>query len=377
MADKVGANKFFVRIFLVGFLLALLLVGALLSIFYHGTLSTYITISLVLLPCAGLLAIYISVVLAIFHKGEARLDKALDEAKDSPLVATEAKSIIIYGSEFSDPFYKQLTIPPFVGKALPKSGRSRSSGRATSRNRTIQRASYADYTDTYNGVTQGQMSFDNWMDILRDEPMVVEVADRQATLVGQLTDADLSEYRAALFQEQPVIPTVADVANVPSIEAAADPESTVEIDAQAVEPKATRPRKPKAPRERITRKRGTREGNSRESVASGVEVVEVEPVLVEPVVAAVSVPAAIRKKSTPRVTTSKSKSVATPRKIITHKKPANDKRDDYVYIRQPVTDTNQPIKLMLSERFDNINTTTTRSASQELLAKMRRDNIRR
>ncbi len=391
MADKVGTSSFFVRIILVGFLLALLLVGALLSIFYRGTGSTFILIALVIIPALGLLVMYFLHISVLFRKDKA--ENIEEEFFVPPL--SDAKTIVIYGSEFADPYYKQLTMPHFVGKASPKQS-NKTRRKSATRNKPVMRSTYADYTDTYNGVTQGQMLLDNWLDVLRDEPVVVEQNDREATLAGDLTDEVLDTYRAEIANDN-ATPTAEEAVSAPATseqklprkstpkerrsrdkstprkrrETEISPATPIITDEQKTDVKNTTVIERKAVIKRERRIKGSR---GRRSPIN-------ERVVGEPIIAKTSEQAAVA--AVGRIvepTTGRNKPKAKPSreyKIRIHKKPEKDKRDEYIYIKQPRVDTNQPIKSLLLERFAHLNTNTTHSASQELLNKMRRDNTRR
>ena len=379
MADKVGTSSFFVRIILVGFLLALLLVGALLSIFYHGTGSTFIMIALVIIPALGLIVMYSVYISVLFRKDKA--ENTEEEFFVPPL--SDATTIVIYGSEFADPYYKQLTMPHFVGKASPKQT-SKTRQKLSTRNKSVSKSTYADYTDTYNGVTQGQMSFDNWFDVLRDDPIVVEQSNREATLVGDLTDEVLNTFREEIANDS-ATPQAEEVVSAPIVKerktrSKSTPHKKRKAETNPTPPTTTNESEvkntPQIERKAVIKRQHRIKGSSNGRRSLTNERVA-EPIVIDKTNGQATV-AVVGKivEPTPIRTTPKAKPHV-QYKIRVHKKPEKDKRDEYIYIKQPRVDTNQPIKSLLLERFAHLNTNTTHSASQELLNKMRRDNTRR
>lgn len=363
MADKVGANKIFVRTILVGFLLAILLVGALLSIFYHGALSIYILLALVVLPAIGLVVMFVIRISPLFCKDK---DESMifDESRQDILSISDddKKSIILSGSELGVPLYQQLMFEPFAGE--PEGKTAKRTMRPGTRPKTVTRSAYADYVDTYNGVKQGQMCLEGWQEVSRGDPIEVSFGERQAILAGDLSSAEVELYRDAIEQsaEEPC--------QAPSRRRRS------ERSAQRAKTKG-----------RETGARGSR-GKKQYAVNTVVEPLGASDEAVSigfcegnksrENLTFVRVDAAVapRARLAPRKSAAP-KAPAQPRKIIFHKKPAVDKRDDYVYVPQPKVDTDRPIKLMLSERFSDLNLLDIHSASQELLAKMRREKTRR
>jgi len=345
MANKVGTNKIFVRILLAGVLLAFLLVGALLSVFYYGDGKVFILIALVVIPALGLVAMYCIQFSWLFVRDKVKID---DGDFFVPPLSSD-KTIIIYGNEFADPYYKQLTMPNFEGKPLPKRKKSKST---TARTKSNNRPAYIDYHDKFNGVAQSQMSFDNWVDVLRDEPKV-EQNERKAELVGELTQEVLSQYRDeiqvdTLRDEGAILLPAWDETNKGKVFSTHRAES-LNAEVASVEIVAKTEQK-----KRRTSKKIAETGNKLKSSVGAVILTENKSV--------------------------KANSGAKParvKKILIHKKPKVDKRDDYVFETLPKADTNQPIKSLLNEQFEYFSTNTTHSASQELLNKMRREDIRR
>lgn len=349
MANKGGTSNFFVRIFLVGFLLVLLLVGALLSVFYRGDGNIFILIALVVIPAVGLLVMYFIRYSWLFRRDKAERNKG--EYYVPPL--SNATTIEIYGSEFADPYYKQLTMPNFVGKPLPKRSRPKSS---SARTKPTTKATYIDYQDKYNGVEQAQMSFANWTDVLRDDPVVVEQGERVAVLSGKLTDDVLHKYQDD------------------NVASESDMEADILLPAWDDENKGK-----VFSTKRHKKSRSEKSANSDVVVQENFVTKEITPTQIsksKKVRSSVGVLVLGSQKSAKSKTTVVSKNTV-QKKILIHKKPKIDKRDDYVFQKLPNIDTNQPIKSLLNEQFEYLNISTTHSASQELLSKMRRDNIRR
>lgn len=359
MADKVGANKIFVRTILVGFLLAILLVGALLSIFYHGALSIYILLALVVIPAIGLVVMFVIRISPLFCKDK---DESMifDESRQDILSVSDddKKSIIVNGSELGVPLYQQLMFEPLMEATVEKA--TRRAARPGTRAKTATRSAYADYVDTFNGVKQGQMSLESWQEVSRGDPIEVSFGERQAILTGDLSSAEVEQYRDAIDQ------STEEARKGPS-------RRRSERSAQRAKTKVSEPRA---------------RGKKQYAVNTVVEPLEAKGEAVSigfcegnqsrENLTFVRVDAAVapRARLSPRKSAAQ-KAPAQPRKIIFHKKPAVDKRDDYVYVPQPKVDTDQPIKLMLSERFSDLNLLDLHSASQELLAKMRREKTRR
>lgn len=343
MANKVGTNKIFVRILLAGFLLALLLVGALLSIFYRGEGSIFILIALVVVPAVGLILMYFIQFSWIF--GRDKIEHVEGDFFVPPL--SNATTIVIYGSEFADPYYKQLTMPNFVGKPLPKHKKPKSQTTRTKPNKP----SHIDYQDKFNGVEQTQMLLSDWTDVLRDEPIVVEQNEREATFVGELTDSIIEQYRDEISE---------------SVEGG-----------EILLPAWDERNKGKifSPHKRVKRpsKKSDLDLNNKQSEAEAENLSRV--FVTDKVQSSVGKLGGFESgKSRKNLNTKKSNK---PRKIIMHKKPKVDKRDEYVFEKLPSIDTNRPIKSLLNEQFESFTINTIHSASQELLSKMRRDNTRR
>jgi len=329
MADKVGTSGFFVRIILVGVLLTLLFVGALLSIFYHGDGAIFVLISLVVIPAVGLLLMYIIYIATILKQCKLDIDK--EEFWVPPL--SSAPTIVIYGSEFSDPYYRQLTMPHFVGKPLQKQHKKSVSD--TDKNKPNKRLNYTEYADSYNGVTQGQMSFGDWVDVLGDETNV-NISESDASSQNKLfNEAVENAHEKAVLE---VMEAVTSSSNIQSVDIENTAISSDTIDAsETVKNTAKEDNKSSIERNRAKNKSS---GNSRAPKQISANVVQ-------------------------------------KHKIRTHTKPIRDKRDDYVFQYLHQTDTNRPIKSQLAERFSDTQFNNIHSASRELLNKMRRDNIRR
>ncbi len=351
MANKVGTNNFLIRILSVGFLLVLMLIGAVLSVFYHGSGEIYILIALVIVPAVGLLVIYVIHFSWLFRRDKSAGAKG--EFFVPPL--SSATTIVIYGSEFADPYYKQLTMPNFVGKPLPK----RKAKNNPARTKPVTKSTYVEYRDKYNGVEQSQMSFADWIDVLRDDPVVVEQNERSAELSGKLDDEVLSEYREKIADATPIVESEGkillpawDDKNKGKKFSSKHSAVTKQTESVAVENSIQNT-------DRAIEQKAKQKSSDKTKVRSSVGTI------------------------TPsEQKASKLKSGVTPKadsqkKILLHKKPKIDKRDDYVFQKLPNIDTNKPIKSLLNERFTYLEINTRQSASQELLSKMRRDNIRR
>ncbi len=275
-----------------------------------------------------------------------------DNTKDVPLIqAPNKESIVIYGPVFSDPFY-QLTLPSFVGVA--EEPKKRKASRVSSR-KSPTRPTYADYVDKYNQVAQGQMNLDNWIDVLSDDAPVVakprkvrRKSSHRSKNSNSIEQSDTVEIKS---EDSPISTFIQE-------DEVSDARTIIQSSTQSSDDKLDK--------------------NIQDSIDKplGFER-EIAPILLT---AEQNKKASAPKKTVvKKVEKSNLSDIPTKeRKVITHKKIAQDKKDNYIFTYTPNIDTNTPLQAKLSARFSNTNVINDRSSAstirRELLDKMRRQN---
>lgn len=328
MSDKVGARfRLWAYVIIPCVMLLLLACGCVILLSGASQASDLILIFLVILPMVVLVSLFITRIYQMTL--EDKMKRAEEASQELPALFSmgEVRSIEIYGPEFGVPYYKQLTMPNFVGKPKAKKRKSKQNNSATPR--ASNKPTYADYVDDYNQVKQSLMNFDEWSDALSNEPEEIERSLAESTK-GKRPRSKSKKKTTELK------PDVVEERIEPKIEAEPPAPITEPVVATTMEQKT----KTKA-RQKSTAK------------VEHIPAAEAQPR-----------PSASRKTTT-------QKAARQSFAIKTHKSVPRPHYDDYVETKASYTANDRLLSTKLREKFVP---NTTINAKSELLNKMRQEN---